>query len=660
MTLEALNTGPFVPELEYSLRNSALFDRAILRGHTGIVFSVAYSPDGTCIASGSADKNICIWNTKTGECMNVLSGHEGFVETVIFSPDGKYVISGSLDKTIRVWNLSDGRCVKVLNEHSSEVDGIIFLPDGKTFVSWSENSYYGPNVIFWDYEELKCIQKKECPNARIVSPDGKLYATGGHNEWDSNWIIYDINTGEKKHTLTGHSDQTKLAFSPDGKLIVTGGGDNKDNTIRIWDSETGKCLEVLQNIDLSIIYSIHFSPDGKQIITAQGGYVYGNQYVIRIWKNEGYGWIFDNELKGHDGNVYDAVYSHDMKHIVSGSEDKTVRIWDLSDGITMQNIGAGLSFDDAMISPDGSCIVTVSATEWGISSILSDNNLIKIEGSPSVTPAFNPDGKTFVSATDDGIVGIWSVETGKCIKTLEGHNKGVNAFAYSPNGEIVASASEDMSVRLWDTESGQRVGELKNNYGAIMSIAFMPSGHQIVSATETGLIQIWNVDSGECIQSLDEHIDLVNSVDVSADGRYILSASNDGTIRLWDGKKGECMRLIGQHEGPVWEARFSPDAKLVAAEESDNLIRVWDIESNQCIYMLNERHRGDDGSRGMGSISFNAEGNKIFSVIYIYFEEVGLIHIWDFPPLQELIDETRERFKNRPLTPEEKRMYYLE
>ena len=158
-----------------------------LEGHTGFVNSVAYSPDGTKIISGSVDRTIKIWDANTGQCLKTLVGHSSDVNSVAYSPDGKRIISGSYDKTIRIWDVNTGECIKTLEGHSNVVSSVAFSPDGTKIISGS---------------------------------------------WDNTVKIWDANTGECLKTLKGHSWAVySVAYSPDGKRIISG---SDDNTVKIW------------------------------------------------------------------------------------------------------------------------------------------------------------------------------------------------------------------------------------------------------------------------------------------------------------------------------------------------------------------------------------------------------------------------------------------
>ena len=128
-----------------------------------------------------------------------------------------------------------------------------------------------------------------------------------------------------------------------------------------------------------------------------------------------------------------------------------------------------------------------------------------------------------------------------------------------------------------------------------------------------------------------------------------VSASDDRTVRIWDVETERCLKVLRGHTGWIYYASFSPDGKLVVSASEDKTVRVWDVETGTCIRIF-EGHGCD-----VKSAVFSTDGRKIISAACD-----GTVKIWDFPPLQDLIDQTRERFKDRPLTPEERRQYYLE
>ena len=284
-----------------------------LNGHSYPITSVAYSPDGTKIISGSWDNTIKILDANTGECLKTLEGHSNVVRSVAYSPDGRKIISGSTDKTIKIWNANRGKYLQTLEGHSDRVYSVAYSPDGKRIISGSQDK----TVKIWDANTGECLKTLAGHSYWVYSvaysPDGTKIISGS---LDGTIKIWDVNTGACLQTLEGYLPQViSVAFSPDGTKIISG---SVDNTIKIWDANIGQCLKTLEGHTNSVI-SVAYSPDGTKIIS--GSY----DKTIKIWDaNTG---ECLQTLEGHPEIVNSVAFSPDSTKIISGSNDKTVKIW---------------------------------------------------------------------------------------------------------------------------------------------------------------------------------------------------------------------------------------------------------------------------------------------------------------------------------------------
>ena len=284
-----------------------------LNGHSDYVHSVAYSPDGSRIISGSDDNTIKIWDVNIGTCLKTLEGHSNYVGSVSFSPDSIRIISGSYDKTIKIWDANMGVCIKSLYGHSGYVQSVAYSPDGSRIISGSADK----TIKMWDSNTGVCIKTLKghsfWVNSVAYSPDGIRIISGSGDETIKIW---DANMETCLKTLEEHSGSVwSVAYSPDGSRIISG---SDDKTIKIWDSNTGVCLKTLKGHSYSVL-SVAYSSDGKYIISGSW------DNTIKIWDaNTG---ECVRTLMGHLGRVRSVAYSPDGTRIISGSMDKTIKIW---------------------------------------------------------------------------------------------------------------------------------------------------------------------------------------------------------------------------------------------------------------------------------------------------------------------------------------------
>ena len=410
-------------------------------------------------------------------------------------------------------------------------------------------------------------------------------------------------TNHNTAILKGHTDGvSSVGYSPNKKLIVSA---SEDYTIRIWDAQTGRTMNILEGHSYDV-NSVTFSPDGKHIVSAS----YDN--TVRIWDVET--GIELNKMEGHTFIVKSVNYSLDGKRIVSASLDGTVRIWDAQ---TAREIGV---LQNSFASPEF----------------------------PANSAAFSPDGKYIVSNYGSHI-GIWDAETGNKLKTLNAHTSSVvNSVTFSPDGKHIVSASYDNTVRIWDVETGTELKTLNGHTSSVNSAAFSPDGKHIFSASNDNTVRIWDVETGTELKTLNGPSSYTSaSAAFSPDGKLIYSYSF-GVACFWDSETGKTLNMPKGYYLDCWIRGlkpFSTDGKRIILFSDNSTAHVLNVEKEGVSMDL----------EGADIVTFSTDDKHIVSIL-----KDNTIRIWDFPPLQELIDETRERFKDDPLTDEERRMYYLE
>ncbi|MBW4610622.1 MAG: AAA-like domain-containing protein [Hassallia sp. WJT32-NPBG1] len=286
-----------------------------LEGHSSLVRSVTFSPDGKTLAFASDDKTIKLWNLETKKQITTLNGHSSRVLSVTFSPDGKTLASASDDNTIKLWNTTTGKEITTLNGHSSGVLSVTFSPDGKTLASASTDK----TIKLWNLDTKKQITTLNGHSSAVwsvtFSPDGKTLASAS---FDNTIKLWNLETKKEITTLNGHSSEVRsVSFSPDGKTLASA---STDKTIKLWNLETKKEIPTL-NGHSSWVWSVTFSPDGKTLASAS------TDKTIKLWNLETKKEI--TTLNGHSSLVRSVTFSPDGKTLASASIDNTIKLWNL-------------------------------------------------------------------------------------------------------------------------------------------------------------------------------------------------------------------------------------------------------------------------------------------------------------------------------------------
>ncbi|MDE5089406.1 MAG: WD40 repeat domain-containing serine/threonine-protein kinase [Trichodesmium sp. St16_bin2-tuft] len=308
-------------------------------------------------------------------------------------------------------------------------------------------------------------------------------------------------------------------------------------------------------------------------------------------------WKCIHTLSGHRKWVCSVALSNDQKIVASGSEDETIKLWEVDSGREILTIRGHSGYVNSVaFSPNGEILASGSDDKtirlWEVQTgkllcILGDWGRGEYFGhSGGVTAiAFHPDGKSLASAAKDKSIKVWRLgddiydsNYGKVIMTLTGHLQQVRAIAFSPDGKTLASGGQDNMIKIWDLSLGNTVKNLCRYYQGthyIYTVAFSLDGQLLASGGRDRNIKIWQIDRGEILQTLEGHSRDVYTVAFSPQGDIIASGSEDGTIKIWDGKTGQQIGNLVGHLKYINSVTFSRDGKSLASGSSDNTIRIW-------------------------------------------------------------------------------------
>ena len=336
---------------------------ATLQEHTGRVASVAFSPDGTLLASGSWDRTLKLWDVATRQNIDTLAGQRG-INSVAFSPDGTRLASGSDDK-VELWDVATRQSIDTL-EGQRRVSAVAFSPDGTRLASGS---------------------------------------------WDGTLKLWDVATRQNIDTLEGHKAISAVAFSPDGTTLASGGSDG-DRTLKLWDVATLTNITTLGGRG-SAVSAVAFSPDGTTLAFG-GGFSWINIELLDVATLTNIA-----TLEGHRSNVLSIAYSPDGATLASGSIDSTVRLWNVA---TRRNIATFSGIGEILsvaFSPDGQTLASGSSNgtillwdtapfvpKTGTSTDINGDGVVNIQDLVLVASNLGKTGQNAADVNGDSVVDI--------------------------------------------------------------------------------------------------------------------------------------------------------------------------------------------------------------------------------------------------------------
>ena len=517
-----------------------------------------FSPDGKRLAIAVGDGKARVLDVESGETVFTLEGHEGAVNDIDFSADGKLIATAGADLTVKLWFADLGSLRVTLFDHQDSVTAVDFGPEGSNLlVSGSEDDI----AILW------AVNTDGVDLLQILRPDG----------------------------LNGNQPVRSVAFSPWGDRLLTGGY----RTVVVWNIDGTEIHRLRGN--QADVWAVAFTPDGLSMLTASSG--------VKIWD-----WLYGTErsnLSAHRGEVTSAAYSSDGNHIVTGSWDLTSKLWSANLLIESLRLKHHNSPNyDANYSPDGRWIVTTGASGYVLVHDAQTGDVVNqwvLDVNISAA-SFDAQSQRIVSGDDNGQVIVWVPGKDEPALVINAHEAGVTSAVLSPDGRTILSASYDGTAKVWDAESGQELHTLDNNPKfRVFNARFSDDGGRIVTANEDKVARIWDSQSGNLLWELNGHTDYVQTAVFSHNGNFVYTGSYDNTIRKWDAKTGESLQTLAGHTGKVNDLNVSPDDKLLASGSADTTVKIWDLEAGKEIF--NYLGNNEDSN----SVAFRPDGNRVLT-----------------------------------------------
>jgi WD40 repeat protein/serine/threonine protein kinase len=621
-------------EYDFLLRQS-LPQLDLMEQNRGTVRSVAFSPDGSRLASGYLNGTVKIWDALTGKETFTLE-HARQVTSVAFSPDSTRLASASDNKTVKLWDVQTGKETFSFNGHLVAVASVAFSPDGTRLVSAGQDG----TVKVWDAasgEEKLSFKGYGGGTIPVVfSPDGKRLASVNKDIRGFQTLkLWDAQTGRETLSYPA-TNVTCVAFSPDGKRLAS----SQDKTVKLWDAQKTGYQPAVSTLSLehgTFVTSVAFSPDGKRMASGS------SDARVKLWDAQSGQELLSFKAREQGGGWINLAFSADGKRLATGDHWRgQTRVWDLQVGKEALSLEHTAAVTSMAFSPDGKRLASGSSDRtMQVWELQNGKKTITIKGHTDQVSsvAFSPDGKYLASGSYDRSVQVCDGQTGEVVfslkgwsnpfkkgmipqfpepEELKGHTGSVTSLAFSRDSQRLVSGSLDRTINVWDLRTGQQTQSLKGQTRiGLDCVAFSPDGNLLVSGSIDGLVEIWDTRTGGQPRSVMGHtIDGVRGIAFSRDGQRLATGGN--VVKVWNTQTGQELLSLKGHTGIVTSVAFSPDGKRLASGSFDKLVKVWDAQTGQEMISLN-------GHTGIvTSVAFSADGKRLVSASYD-----KTVKVWD-------------------------------
>ncbi|WP_456460673.1 caspase family protein [Reichenbachiella sp.] len=574
-------------------------ETVIQRGHRAAVRTVAYSPDGKFIATGSRDNSIKLWEVSTSREIRTFLGHINPVNIVAFDPSGQWLASGSSDNSIIIWEVATGKIKQKIEGHDRRVSSLNFNSDGSQLASggWDRLAYV------WSVSTgEKLGEYKGNPATGIgvgvqvlFSEDDKKLITGND---DGKIIIYNLDSDVPQDTLRNISPSSCggcpsfIQLDEKGSKLLSA---SRRGPVTWWDWKSGKIIK-------------EFSGDGEEYnaVGMKGSTVFvSDEDTLKLWNTSG---KLIRKILVESTEINSATLSPDGRYIAAATNDRVTRIWNVQNGKLVKqlkgflndaadnglgldpesywqyNISRYVNFKEGIrVSPDEQFVVKAvgkSAQLWDLSKgrvVRSfdghENGVICFE--------FSQDGKNLFTGSGDKTIKMWEVATGQLVRTFTGHRELIFELALSQNGKYLVSGSWDATARLWDIASGEVLQTYRMEQNSPYALSFALNDLYLAVGSLGKELKLIEIDSGEPARTFIGHTEIVSDIQVK--NSQMLTTSWDGKAKLWDIRSGLSIQKFVGHEGQIFSAAFHENGQQIITAGSDRIARLWDVKTGELV-----------------------------------------------------------------------------
>lgn len=548
--------------------------------------TLAVTPNGQLLIAGSIEGRIKIWDLEQWIELYSLSSQHGAIHGIAILSEGSRLLLATDDGTLELWDLERHEVECTLKGHRNRINAVVVTQNGRQAISASADG----TLKVWNLEQRTLIYtlKASSPvHAVAVTMDGG-YAISAS---DHGIQLWDLVHRSEKRTYSGHqAPVSAVAITPDGHKIISG---SLDATLKIWSLEQGTVIHTLKGHTGSI-RALTLTPDGQWIVSAS------NDGEVRVWDLER--GMERCTLSGHQGEVWTVEVTWDGRAISAGA-DRILRIWDLERGADLHTLtGHRDAVNAVALLPDGIQILSASDDRtikvWDMKWRRAALRVLTGHTRDVSALAVSVDGQLAISGAKDKTLKVWNLKQGKELHTLTGHSAPIRAVALTLDGQRAISGSSDRTLRVWDLEHGNPCHTLVGHQGAITAV--ITCGEQAISASLDGTLKLWDLQRGIELPALVENItagvgilalaiptpSIEGNQNSIPDPLWVIAGAEDGTIQIWPTVPDGERYLWSAHQGAVTALAVTTDGRTVISGSSDHTLRVWDLPREQALMPL--------------------------------------------------------------------------
>jgi WD40 repeat protein len=593
-----------------------------LRELDGLRHAVDIGPDGRQAAGVGSDGLVRLWDLTDGRCLQTFTPYyrsgSTTVHTLRLLTGAGLVTAGTSDGTVVAWELATGRVrysvqgfVGAALEASADGRLLLFSgPDGLVCLRDPERSG----------EQALLPARSALPIPVSLAGDGRVAAAVLHGQGIRLWAL---ETGDLMRTVEGTADC--LDLSRDGKFLA--GGD-QDGGVRLWETATGRLLRTFRGHQGDVA-SVLFLDDGRHLLTA------GRDGTARTWllpepytaaprlsrprrhaelsslRSRAAELVTEAEQARREGRCADALTLLTRARTIPGHERAPAALtaWRaLAGDPRITRTGLGAAWPTRVVARFGSAAGALALSADGrMAAVRLDDTLHLldvdsgargpvIEGLPKAwgkVVRFSADGRTVLTASQDGSLDAWSVRTGGRLVSLR-LTLGAGAARFSADGRVALVRGADDRVSLWEMESGARLRTLDGDHGPRPQLWLAPDGRTAATSAPGHTVRLWDLEDGRCRQVLHGGAGSVGAIDADGEGRLLLSCGGrqDPAIRLWDTATGNCLRVFEEQPSDARDVQLTADGCFALSRGSDAALRVWEVATGRCLRVLHGRRGG--------------------------------------------------------------------